>query len=29
MAAFDIQSYQPVDTLYLWWLGRPERPVLI
>jgi serine/threonine-protein kinase HipA len=26
MNAFDIQNYQPSDTLYLWWLGRPERP---
>ncbi|MBC7918409.1 MAG: type II toxin-antitoxin system HipA family toxin [Rhodoferax sp.] len=26
---FDIHQYQPTDTLYLWWLGRPERPQLV
>jgi serine/threonine-protein kinase HipA len=29
MNAFDIQNYQPSDTLYLWWLGRPERPLFV
>ena len=29
MAAQDINGYQPVDTLYLWWTGDPARPVLI
>ena len=26
---FDIHSYQPTDTLYLWLLGRPQAPRLI
>jgi serine/threonine-protein kinase HipA len=29
MAAQDIGGYQPVDTLHLWWLGDPARPVLV
>ena len=29
MNDFDIQQYQPVDTLYLWWLGQPDQPQLI
>ncbi|MES2947648.1 MAG: HipA domain-containing protein [Pseudomonadota bacterium] len=29
MMAFDITQYQPSDTLHLWWLGRPQHPVLI
>ena len=29
MAAQDVNGYQPVDTLYLWWTGNPARPVLI
>jgi len=29
MAAPDLNAYQPVDTLYLWWTGDPARPVLI
>ena len=29
MNAFDIKTYQPGDTLYLWWLGCPERPVFV
>ncbi len=26
---FDIKQYQPVDTLFLWWLGTPGQPQLI
>ena len=29
MNAADLAAYQPSDTLYLWWLGHPERPLLI
>jgi serine/threonine-protein kinase HipA len=29
MAAQDVTGYQPVDTLYLWWIGDPAQPVLI
>jgi serine/threonine-protein kinase HipA len=29
MIAFDIKTYQPTDSLYLWWLGRPERPLFV
>ena len=29
MTAFDIKNYQPGDSLYLWWLGRPERPLFV
>jgi serine/threonine-protein kinase HipA len=29
MSAYDITQYRPVDTLYLWWLGKPGQPVLI
>lgn len=29
MAAQDVNGYQSVDTLYLWWTGDPARPVLI
>ncbi len=29
MIAFDLQQYAPSDSLYLWWLGRPETPVLV
>ncbi len=25
----DLAAYQPVDQLYLWWLGTPDAPVLI
>ena len=25
----DLAAYQPVDQLYLWWLGSPDAPVLI
>lgn len=25
----DLATYQPVDQLYLWWLGTPDAPVLI
>jgi serine/threonine-protein kinase HipA len=28
-ASFDVRQYQPTDTLYLWWLGRPEQPVRV
>ncbi len=24
-----LAAYQPVDTLYLWWLGQPDRPRLV
>jgi serine/threonine-protein kinase HipA len=27
--AQDVNGYQPVDTLYLWWTGDPARPVPI
>ena len=26
---FDLGTYVPTDTLYLWWLSRPERPVFV
>lgn len=26
---FDLSTYVPSDTLYLWWLSRPERPVFV
>ena len=29
MNAADLVAYQPSDTLYLWWLGQTERPLLI
>jgi serine/threonine-protein kinase HipA len=29
MNAYDIKRYQPTDSLYLWWLGNPTKPVLI
>ena len=29
MAAQEINGYSPVDTLYLWWSGDRDRPVLI
>ena len=29
MIEFGIKDYQPSDSLYLWWLGRPERPVFV
>lgn len=29
MIAFDLNSYQPRDTLYLWWLANPQAPRLI
>ena len=29
MAVDDINRYQPVDTLHLWWTGNPARPVLV
>ena len=29
MSAFDFKTYQPGDTLYLWWLGYPANPVFI
>lgn len=29
MTAFDLQRYQPGDTLYLWWLANPAAPRLI
>jgi len=29
MIAFDLASYQPADTLYLWWLANPDAPRLI
>jgi hypothetical protein len=28
-AEFDLADYRPADTLYLWWLARPELPVLV
>ena len=27
--AFDLADYRPADALSLWWLARPEQPVLI
>lgn len=29
MITFNVKNYQPSDSLYLWWLGHPETPVLI
>ena len=29
MIPFDLSTYQPGDSLYLWWLGHPDTPVLI
>lgn len=29
MIEFDLQRYQPSDSLYLWWLGQPDAPRLI
>ncbi len=29
MIEFDLQSYQPSDSLYLWWLGQPGSPCII
>ncbi|MBK9443652.1 MAG: type II toxin-antitoxin system HipA family toxin [Comamonadaceae bacterium] len=29
MIDFDLKTYQPTDTLYLWWLGKPAQPQLI
>ena len=29
MNAADLAAYQPSDTLYLWWLGQTERPLLV
>ena len=29
MTPFDLQRYQPGDTLYLWWLANPAAPRLI
>ncbi len=29
MPSADLTNYTPTDTLYLWWLGRPEAPVPI
>jgi len=29
MIDFDIQRYVPEDSLYLWWLGRPDAPMPI
>ncbi len=29
MIDFDLNTYQAGDVLYLWWLGRPDTPVLI
>lgn len=29
MNAAELAAYQPSDTLYLWWLGQAERPLLI
>lgn len=26
---FDLRTYRPTDTLFLWWLSRPERPLFI
>jgi serine/threonine-protein kinase HipA len=26
---FSAATYQPTDTLYLWWLGQPDQPALI
>lgn len=26
MIEFDLQRYQPSDSLYLWWLGHPDSP---
>ena len=28
-SAFDLADYRPADVLYLWWLARPEQPVLV
>ena len=25
----DLAAYQPVDQLYLWWLGTPQRATLV
>ena len=27
--AFELTDYRPAEALYLWWLARPEQPVLI
>jgi serine/threonine-protein kinase HipA len=29
MSTLDIHQNQPVDTLYLWWLGQPAQPQLV
>lgn len=29
LPAFDLVDYRPADALYLWWLARPEQPVLV
>jgi len=29
MIGFDVDNYHPSDSLYLWWLGRPERPLFV
>jgi serine/threonine-protein kinase HipA len=29
MTGFDLQGYTPGESLYLWWLSRPEDPVLV
>jgi len=29
VSAFDLADYRRTDTLYLWWLARPELPVLV
>ncbi|WP_137920654.1 HipA domain-containing protein [Hydrogenophaga sp. 2FB] len=29
MIAFDLQAYEPTDTLYLWWLADPAAPRLV
>lgn len=29
MNAADLAAYLPSETLYLWWLGQTERPLLV
>lgn len=29
MTAFDLSAYHPTEALHLWWLGRPDSPVLV
>jgi serine/threonine-protein kinase HipA len=29
MTGFDLQGDTPGDSLYLWWLSRPDDPILV